>query len=185
MVTDQKDVGVNINSSLKPSKHCSEIVDRANTILGQMSKSFHYRDRFTFINLYKTYVRCHLEPCTPAWSPSSQADISALERVQKRAVNMVSGLKSAVYEERLKEIGLQSLTQRRERYDMIQTFKILNSIDKVDYRIWFERINVERQTQTRLTTCSMNLVTKRSNREVRKAFFSQRVVNSWNKLPDF
>jgi len=97
---------------------------------------------------------------------------------------MVSGLKSAVYEERLKEIGLQSLTQRRERYDMIQTFKILNSIDKVDYRIWFERINVERQIQTRLTTCSMNLVTKRSNREVRKAFFSQRVVNSWNKLPD-
>ena len=182
-VTDQKDVGININYTLKSANHCSEIAKRANAILGQLCRSFHYRDRFTFINLYKTYVRCHLEYCSPAWSPSSQSDIDILERVQKRAVGMVSGLISASYEDKIKELGLQTLAQRRERIDMIQTFKILNRVDDVDYQTWFEHVNVNRATRTRLTACPMNLVINRTNRDIRKSFFSQRVINTWNKLP--
>ena len=53
-VSEEVDVGVKIHSSLKPSKHCAEIARRANGILGQLSKSFHYRDKRTFVNLYKT-----------------------------------------------------------------------------------------------------------------------------------
>ena len=91
-----------------------------------MSKSFHYRDKNNWIHLYKTYVRLHLELSCQAWSPWLKGDIETLEKVQKRAINMVLGLKGQTYEEKLKEVGLLSLYDRRVRGDMIQIWKCIH-----------------------------------------------------------
>ncbi len=48
-------------------------------------------------------MRPHLEFASPAWSPWLEADKEVLEKVQKRAVNMISGLKAKTYEEKLRE----------------------------------------------------------------------------------
>jgi hypothetical protein len=56
------------------------------------SLPFHYRDRFTFVRLYKQYVRPHLEFASQAWSPWLAGDREVLEKVQKKAVGIVSGL---------------------------------------------------------------------------------------------
>ena len=53
-------------------------------------------------NRMKQYVRPHLEFAGQEWAPWTVADKEVLENVQKRAIRMVSGLKSADYEERLK-----------------------------------------------------------------------------------
>jgi hypothetical protein len=50
--------------------------------------------------LYKLDVQPHLEFAVPAWSPWTKADSDVLEKVQKRAVSMVSGLKSTEYLEK-------------------------------------------------------------------------------------
>ena len=92
----------------------------------------------TWTRLYKTYVRCHLEYCVQAWSPYYAADKELLEKVQKRAVGMISGLSGGSYEEKLAEIGLTTLEQRRKRGDMIQTWKIVHRADNVDRSIWFK-----------------------------------------------
>ena len=63
----------------------------------------------TFVKLYKQYVRPHLEFAVTAWSPWSEADKECLEKVQKRAVKMISGLASRDYNERLAELGLETL----------------------------------------------------------------------------
>ena len=105
----EKDIGVLIHSSLKPSKHCAESARKANGILTQISKSFHYRDKVTFLNLYKTYVRCHLESSVPAWNPWTAQDKELIEKVQVRAINMISGLKGSTYIEKLTELKLMSL----------------------------------------------------------------------------
>ena len=42
------------------------------------------------------------------------------------------------YDERLENLGLSHLTTRRVRSDLIQTFKIINGIDKVDKSLFFE-----------------------------------------------
>ena len=67
--TEEKDVGVIIHNSLKPAKQCAKAASKANQILGQMMRAFHYRDKYTWIRLYKTYVRCHLEYSVQAWNP--------------------------------------------------------------------------------------------------------------------
>jgi hypothetical protein len=80
-----------------------------------------------------------------------------LEKIQRRAVTMVSGLKGESYEEKLLELGLPTLEERRRQADMIQTFKIVRGIDRVDYNTW-------------------NLRPKTNRLEVRRHFFSNRVV---------
>ena len=88
----EKDVGVMVANILKPSKQCSSAAGKANGVLGQVSRAVKYRDKRTFVQLYKVYVRPHLEYCIQAWSPYTQADKDKLEQVQRRAVNMVRGL---------------------------------------------------------------------------------------------
>ena len=92
-VEAEKDVWVMVTTSLMPSKQCSTAAAKANGVLGQISRAVKTRDKRTFIQLYKVYVRPHLEYCVQAWSPYSEADKNKLEQVQKRAVNMVAGLR--------------------------------------------------------------------------------------------
>ena len=64
----------------------------------------------------------------------TEADKAVLEKIQRRAVGMVSGLKGQSYEEKLLELNLPSLEERRLQADTVQTFKIVKGIDRVDHR---------------------------------------------------
>ncbi len=107
----------------------------------------------------------------------------ALERVQKKAVNMVSGLKGSTYEEKLEEIGMLTLQERIHQAEMVQVFKILHGYDKVDKNQWF-RLAGEKGVHTRLATGVLNLGKPRCNTDMRTNFFSVGVIERWNSLPD-
>jgi ribonuclease P/MRP protein subunit RPP40 len=79
---EEKDVGVIVTRNLKPSTQCHKAATRATAVLNQLRKNFHYRDRRTFVRLYKQYVRPHLEFASPAWSPWNLGDQEELEKVQ-------------------------------------------------------------------------------------------------------
>ena len=49
---------------------------------------------------------------------------------------------------------------------MIQVYKILNKVDKVEENIWFTRANVNSERVTRLTANPLNLKKKRVNTDV-------------------
>ena len=55
-----------------------------------------------------------------------------IENVQRQATRLLKCLKHLSYEDRLKTLGLPSLEYRRERFDMIQVYKIMHCIEKVD-----------------------------------------------------
>ena len=182
-VEEEKDVGIIVHHSLKPSRQCSESARRANAVLGQISRAFHFRDRHIFINLYKQFVRVHLEFAVSSWSPWSVVDIEVMEKVEKRAVNMVSGLISKTYEGKLKELSLMTLEQRRVRFDMVETFKILKGFTDVDSTTWFRQINSNAR-HTRNNAGHLNLERNEGRTVIRRNFFSCRVPPIWNNLPD-
>ena len=63
----------------------------------------------------------------------------------------VSGLRGRSYEERLLDLDMFSLEKRRRQTDLVQTFKIIKEIDKVDRKHWFELYSDEPNVrQTRL-----------------------------------
>ena len=179
----EKDIGVKVQSSLRPSAQCIEAAHKANIVLGQITRAFSYRDKRTFVSLYKQYVRPHLEFAVPAWSPWTAGDIALLEKVQMRALKMASGMGGKSYEQQLSDLDLLSLHDRRIKFDLVQTFKIVHGFDKVDHKEWFEMVGCHPGRLTRATSDPLNIVKKHSNNEVRKNFFSNRVVEKWNNLP--
>jgi hypothetical protein len=71
--------------------------------------------------------------------------------VQQRAVKAVSGLRGRTYSERLNELGLPSLEDRRKEADMMQVFKILND-ECSDYgEKWFIKMENGRETRQHAT----------------------------------
>ncbi len=99
---EERDIGVNMTSSLKPSQQCKKAARTAQTVLSQLARAFHFRDQHVFPRLYFQYVRPHLEYAVSAWAPWYETDKECLEKVQRRAVNMISGLRATHYEEKLK-----------------------------------------------------------------------------------
>ena len=85
-----------------------------------------------FLNLFKSLVRPHLEYATIVWKPQFKKDMIAIENVQRKATRLLPCLKGKTYCERLKFLGLPTLEYRRERADMVQVYKIINEIDKVN-----------------------------------------------------
>ena len=65
----ERDIGVLVSAGMKPARQCLKAAQTAGSVLGQISRAFHYRDRKTFVKLYKQYVRPHLEFAVTAWSP--------------------------------------------------------------------------------------------------------------------
>ena len=181
-VDEETDIGVKMARTLKPSTQCIKAAATAQTVLSQICRAFHYRDRHIFVRLYAQYVRPHVEFATPAWSPWSVADLECLEKVQKRAVQMVSGLQGRTYEERLTELGMTTLAERRHQTDMLQVYKILTGKDKVNSEQWFEMMG-DGDRVTRAAADPLNMRIPAPRLEIRRHFFTQRVPAEWNRVP--
>ena len=101
-----------------------------------------------------------------------------IEKVQRRATKCVPSLKNLTYEERLKAMRLPSLKYRRKRGDLIEMFKYTHDFYDVKKCL----VNYSENRNTRGNPYKLE---KRNCRlDIRKFFFTFRVVNVWNKLPD-
>lgn len=179
---EEKDIGVVITANMKPNAQCARAARTAQGVLGQITRAFHYRDRHVFVRLYKQYVRPHLEFSTQAWSPWTEADRMCLERVQQRAVRQVSGLTSQAYEDRLLELGLLTLEERRHQADMSMVHKILQGKGGLKTGTWFDLAENSVRV-TRAGSDPLNIKVKHGRLDLRRNFFSIRVIESWNQIP--
>ncbi|MCG8045675.1 MAG: reverse transcriptase family protein [Candidatus Thiodiazotropha endolucinida] len=177
-VKNEKDLGVIIDSNLLFRDHITSKVNLANRNLGIIFRSFTFIDQDMFLHLYKSLVRPHIEYASPVWSPHFKKDSIMIENVQRRATRLVRSLKGYSYSERLRKLGLPTLEYRRERADLIQVYKILNNIDILDKDKLFTV--VQRATRGH----SFKLYKRRSRLVSRANCFSNRVINSWNSLPE-
>ena len=179
----ERDIGVDVSRSLKPSDHCSRAAGTAFGILYQLLRSFHYRDKKIFVQLYKTYVRPHLEFAAPVWSPWLKKDILALEKVQEKFVKNITCLNGKTYKEKLAEINMMSLETRRTYLELVETYKIIRGHTKVNRESLFELVSDNPRRTTRSTDCPINIIIKRCNLDIRLNFYTMRIGNQWNSLP--
>ena len=93
---------------------------------------------------------------------------------------MTSGLRGKTYEEKLREVKMLSLAERRVRGDMLETWKVLADESRSGLLIRAD----ERSERVTRGTASRALVKEpRINLDIRRHFFTNRVVNPWNALP--
>jgi len=76
------------------------------------------------------------------------------------------------YEQRLEALGLYSLQQRRLRGDLIETYKILTGKEKINSDQLFQKA-----TTTELRGRSLKLYKKSSRLELRKHFFTKKLLS--------
>jgi hypothetical protein len=175
----ERDLGVIVDSSGKWEEQCNVAVKNANSTLGIIKRHFKCRRKDVILKLYKSLVRPKLEYCVQAWCPYLKKNIDNIERVQHRATKLIHECRELNYEGRLAYTGLITLEKRRERGDLIQVFKLIKGLDNVDYKKFFQLVQ---NSKTR--GHSYKLVKFRSKLNVRNKFFSQRIINSWNSLPE-
>ena len=96
----EKDLGVTMNANMKVSEQCRIAASKGNQVLGMIRRNISYKDKSLIVPLYKAIVRPHLEYCIQAWSPYLRKDIYMLEKIQRRATNLIPGLRDLRYEER-------------------------------------------------------------------------------------
>ena len=82
------------------------------------------------------------------------------------------------YEERLKLLGLTIFRTRMLRADLIEVYKILNGMDKLDPNRYFTRS----EGNTRGHSCKM--FKKSFNLDIGKYRFSNRICLEWNSLSE-
>ena len=173
-ILEEKYLGILITKDLKVSVQCLRAAKTANRVVGIIRRIFTCKDEQTIIQLYKSLVRPHLEYCVPAWHRYLSKNIEMLEKVQRRSTKMVYGFNDLTYEQRLRRLNITTLGTRRLRGDLIEVFKI----DNVDFRNFFHL------STTGLRDHSLQIFKSSFKHDVGKYTFSNRVIDSWNRLPE-
>jgi len=81
------DLGVIFDSNLTFTDHIAQKINKAYSILSIIKRNFIYVDESSFILLYKSMVRPHLEYVNSMWCPYKQGDIKELEKIKKELLS--------------------------------------------------------------------------------------------------
>ena len=165
-VKSQKDLGVTISDNLKSSDHIMGMVKKANQKIGMIRRCFSSLTKDKVLVLYRSIVRPILEYGSPVWNPHLRKDVNLIESTQRRCLRLCN-----------ENIVLSSLEMRGHFTDLYEVYKYLNNLYKNGMTDMFSI------SPNQLRGHTAKLVKPFRHSTVRRKFFAERVINSWNTLP--
>jgi hypothetical protein len=178
-VNNEKDLGVIIQDTLKPSSQCIRASTKAMAVMRRIKRAFPSLTPELFKKIYGPFVRSHLEYSVQAWRPFLQQDRILLENVQRRSTKLVQGMQNIDFRERERILQLFPIFYRQTRGDLILAYKIIRN---PDFPLTCDQFFLQSRS-TNLRGHPWKLAKERSNSLIRQHSFSQRVINHWNSLP--
>ena len=173
-----RDLGVLIDNNLNFHEHITKIVSQAFVRANLIHKCFLSKDTCTLTRAFSTYVRPLLEYASVSWSPHYISDIKLLESVQRKFTKRLPGYSSLRYQDRLRQLNIESLELRRLRTDLLYTYKILFGLVDVNASDFFTLTSNDHNTRGH----AYKLATHCSRLDIRKFYFCERVIKPWNSL---
>ena len=111
------------------------------------------------------------------WPLKFKKDIEVLKGVQRRATRLVKGLEGMSYEKQAKNLGLSSLKRRRLRGNLITIYSFVRRrLGEGGAELFCLG------SSTRMRGNGSKLHQGRFRLDIRKHFFTERVVKDWNRL---
>ena len=123
-----RDLGVIMSDTAKFEDQIKAVVVKSKQQMGWILRSFSTREAYPMLTLFRAMVLPLIEYCCQIWSPRTVGNIRLLESVQRTFTNRISGMQHLDYWERLKKLNLYSLERRRERYQIIYIWKMINEL---------------------------------------------------------
>ena len=182
-----RDLGILLSSNLEWKNNIQNIKSKANRLSHIIVRLFKTKDLNTYTAAYKTYIRPILEYNVSIWSPHKIGETRLAEQVQKTYTRIVCkklNIKYNNYEHRLKLLNINSLEYRRVKFDLILVYKIINNLIDLNFETFFALSNYGSVYQLRRHRFSLKNPST-ANTSTRNNFFSYRIVNTWNKLPNY
>lgn len=173
-----QDLGITLSDNLKFHEHINKITSSANITANLIHKCFQTKTKSFMIKMFNTFVRPKIEYASQVWNPQYIMDIDKLEKVQRKFTKRLPTFSYLSYPNRMDQLNICSLELRRLHLDLVYMYKLMKGLLNVSYENFFELKN----TATR----GHSLTVKKSKfrLDVRKHFFSNTVINSWNYLPE-
>ena len=177
--TAERDLGVTVSGDLVFQGHIEKAVAKALQILGLVKRTLVYFDKDTVRMLYCALVRPHLEYANVIWHPRYKKHVNMLEKVQRKATRLLSGMKLKTYEERLRVLRLPSLVYRRFRGDAIEIYKYTHGLYGTTLRI-----PIENRPVVKTRGHPLRMMKERVRLDQRANYLFNRMNEAWNRLPE-
>ena len=169
-----KDLGVKMSASADFKDHIDSITETVQDLTAWILRSFKTRSKTVMLQLWKSIVIPRLDYCSQLWNPSKTYLIHQLEELQKNFVRRIHGFGNMDYSEALKELKLYSLQRRRERYQIIYLWSIIESLVP----------NISKNTNENLIRVQSTLQSRRGRTIATKVLHSSRFANlRFHSLP--
>ena len=126
----QKHLGIVLDSKLSFDRHLGEKISKANKGIGLINRLRRYVPRSSLLTLYKAYIRPHLDYADIIYDcPGNATFIQKLETIQYNACLAITGCFRGTSQEKLyRELGLETLSNRRFGRRMVFFYKIVNRL---------------------------------------------------------
>ena len=111
------------------------------------------------------------------YGPSYLLDNQKIERIQHKACRMNQPISQLPYHDRLRQFNLLSLQHHRRRGDLIYLYKILKGTYDIHNQLFTSSNSIATKGHTK------KLFKYHTNSYARLNFYSNRVINDWNSLP--
>ena len=106
--------------------HITALISTVRDLSSWILRSFHSRSPVLMLQLWKSLVIPRLDYCSQLWS-SNQVALIQQEELQRVFLKRIYGFRNKPYHKALDELELYSLQRRRERYQVIYLWCILES----------------------------------------------------------
>ena len=179
-----KYLGVVIDCKLKWGDQINHSTFKATKILNLIRRNLAGCSKTAKNRAYLALVRPHLEFAVPVWSPHLKKDITALEKVQKRAARWICAKWDRAtfkwnksYEDCCNELNWVTLERRRDILTCCQVYKIVNNLDCIRFQCYFSFSNTITRSHSLSLVCNHSRINSfRYSFFIRSAFL-------WNSLP--
>ena len=178
--SNEKHLGLILDEKLSFKKHINEKINKAMKIVGTIKKLNSILSRSSLLTIYKSFVRPHLDYGDVIYDqPNNQSFANKIESVQyDAALAITGGIRGTSRTKLYKELGLESLKDRRWMHRLCCFYKIWTTHSPVYLYDYLPPHTVSQ----RYPNCFKSFPCRTVS--FQNSFFPY-IVNQWNQLtPD-
>lgn len=160
---------------------CSQLVHQNQKLISFLYRRFgKLADSSTLLQIYKSFIRPHLEYCSMVWDPYLIGDIEVLEKVQRFALRVCLKNWSCDQEELYVQSNILALAERWSHARLYHIYKIVNHLtdfpeSPFEFRVLHYNYRYSHSLQLR------SITTRTS--QFQHSFFFPGTIPLWDSLP--